>query len=336
MPRRLPTKDFTLADGRTVKFLTTVRDEIPYIEFVEYREKFAPRAGSYAARTVGVLWKDRLKFVNAVTEDAEWKIGTSVGGVVTNLSRKVPEQHPDRDNLYVESVEMVEGLGIPPKDTTDLARALSSLVEYGTVSVADPETNMVSFNIVKYVLNYTPRDYAVLKDSDVVNNGLGELNRNCIRNYDFSLSSLSITGAPFKYVAATPEARIQIPEPPPLNFPEIGYRIKWLAVPILDTSTIGDISGKINASLFESTDPGTMLFLSPQTNRYALPNGRLVYDMEFAWQWRPRTHYKLYRASVNDFVEVTNNGVAEPNLLVPGRHILDGADMGRLFKLPAS
>ena len=322
MPILLPTKEFKDYAGNDMVFLVTQgRYEVPYLELLTYRESWTQDALS-ATRTCLCLWEDRYKFKDDMLGTSEYKQGHVVGGIVTGIKRYPPEQHPELEGyMYAWSCELAEVVGVPTKDRRDIAKALSSPPDYSELKQINPESNMVSFNLAQFTVTYTPRDYAIVADEDVPENGFGELNRMVSRYYGPSGENQQIPGAAFRYVSE-PANSAGIQEPGAITFPNLELRWVWRQVPEFQwKQTIRNFVGKCNETEFEDQyAPETLVCLPPKVTRYRTAAGDFVYDIEFVFLNRSlegADWNSLYRKKI---------GTGQPNAGKPGFEKIIAAD----------
>jgi hypothetical protein len=306
----LQTQQFTLANGETVTFLVTDRSQIPYIELFSYRAAWRVD-GIEATRICAVRWTDLDAFVVDMLGTDLYTPGNMVGGVVTNLKRYPPEPHPEyvADDgtswMYAMEAQLLEGVGVPPTDQSDIAKSLSSSADFTKCSLANPDTFMVQFNLAKVAITYRPVDYFVYKDEDTPNTPGGELGRYLTRSASFAGENLPIPGNTFQYVIPGGPTSNPIPEAPPKTFPVAEIEYKWHRVPMptFFSSTLLNAIGTINGTAFDNNfwAPETLLFLTPEIKPYRNPIGDYLYDISFKFLYRPNGHNHLYRGGGDQF-----------------------------------
>jgi hypothetical protein len=347
MPQ-LQTQNFTDINGNTVRFLVTEANQIPYFEYMEYRESWK-LDGVESTRICGCRWEDRYDFIRDMLGTATWSPGQNVGGVVSNLSRQVPEAHPEYQNsdgvgwMYATEAQLLDCQGMKVHDHSDIAKALSSSPDYGTLNAFDDNSYMVAFNIAKFSITYRPVDYFVYTDKETpADQTNGELERFVIKTYTYAAENLPIPGSAFWWVPTVPENRNQIPECPPKVFPTMELTYTWKNVPlprIQKSDNIISRIGTVNSAAFDRGywDVGTLLFVAPDIKPFRSPVGDYLYDIAFKFLYRATGHNFLYRGSVNAFREVSIDGTHYPqdDPTITGKHIYDSSDFSQLFVLPA-
>src|SRR5579859_391381 len=171
---------------------------IPYLELGDYKESFG-QDDSLATRYLLCLWEHRYWLRSDLLGTSFFKAGATFNAVTTNLVRQPPEQHPEEPWLYASKVD-IEPLGVPTPYRDNIIRALAGAPKYtpegdqganpsfnsDTSQGSDPtapistatasiyanvpqlsqqgESGMVTFNLAKCTVTYTPREY----DVDVV------------------------------------------------------------------------------------------------------------------------------------------------------------------------
>ncbi len=349
-------QQFTDANGNQVTLPVTRTSQIPYIEYVdEYTERFFPDEVE-STRLVACRYSDRQQFIRDFIGYPSWNPGSVVGGVQTNMTRTIPEQHPDLGDLWCVGMELVEGVGVQPADTSNLAKALSSSVDFTKSSMRDAGSNMAAWNLMKYRATYRTQNYTIASDADVESfPAIGELARYVIKNYQFAAENMAVPGGGFLFV--TDQTRLY--EPPPRINATLNIVYQWMAVPLAGFDYVANFNalGHVNSVAFDNFYPaGTLLLGSMDIKRYRDALTIPVQDVTYNYLYRnnggmtygfsqggsfigPKGHNFIYKQSANDFIEVSTDGVARwsanPSLVIPadGVAIYNATDLSAAYKL---
>jgi hypothetical protein len=227
--------------------------------------------------------------------------------------------------------------------------------------------------MASYRVAFEPLQYELRTDAEMtaltapLNNC--ELSRFVVREYRFAGNQFTIPGGKLywrdsldpttgKEVAGF-TGSAQIPEAYPRIFPEVNVSYTWIDVPGIPWTSINSCLGKVNNTLgganapngafdyrpdwqgltwsggtFNGFDPGTLLFLGTSDIRPKVSaTGQQLYDIQYAFNYRPSGHNKIYRASPgDDFYRVVRaNYYGRPQ--AEWKDLLDEADFTSLFKL---
>lgn len=298
----LPTTILYTNDGRPFRALVTQGQRaIPYIELLSFNERFH-RDGVDSTRYCACAWEDREDFVLDMVGTNLWVAGNVVGGVVTNLQRYPPEQHPLYPELYCDGCDLDAGQGVPTSNRDDLAKALTSIPDYGNLEQYD-DNNAVSFNLAFYKVTYSPRDYQILGDEDVPDNGFGELNRNISIYFKPAAENLPYPGGAFKFQSDG----TLINEPPAKTFPTTEFQLVWHDIPYPPVDAWQTIIGACNLNpftlLFSETLQGqypaqTLICMPPEMQPHRSAAREFLYDITYVMVFRAKTWNALFRRIV--------------------------------------
>jgi hypothetical protein len=268
-------------------------NQVPYIELLEYSESFQENNPT-AVRTCVCLWEQRHLFKADMLGTSKYVPGNGVGGVATGILRLPPEAHPELPFLFASQCDLSEPMGVPTEIRDDLAKALTSSPQYGELDQIGP-SNMVAFNLAKYQVTYTFRDWDVLGDADVPSNNNGELNRYVSKYYEPAAENQPYPGGSFKFVSDN----TIINEPPAKTIPTLELQYVWRQVPGVPDAAIEASIGTCNLYPFDNIyPPETLICHPPKRKRYITANGDVVYDLTFIFTYRRATWNALFRASV--------------------------------------
>jgi hypothetical protein len=280
--------------------------------------------------------------------------GNVVGGVQTNLSRIPPEPHADFPWMFCEKADFIEGIGVQPGTLSpgdqpavygDLAKALTTSIDYTTANGADPVTLGPAFNLAKYKLTYRSPNWTVLGDMDVPvpsegqNKGRkqGELGRFVERKFKLSARSFNYPPGTFKYVDADPTKRTGLNENPALIVPGIELHYIWKDVPGTNPPVYQAAIGTVNSQDFDNGfwPAGTLLCMPPDIQFKPQASGFAAYEIDFVFNYNPvgtapnLGWNNVFRRSTLTFSPVTTTGVAGD------QPPYSTSSFGDLFTLPA-
>lgn len=377
--------------GRVFTFLKTQgKWGVPYAELTEgYVEHFAEGDIS-SVRHCFCLWEDRLKFMADMYGTSYYTPNTvfpppvpnnpalpnpDKRSMTTNLTRILPEQHPEIPYLFASTVD-TEGLGVPTSVRDQLADALTSMAVYansipiagnllaplnaptdptvtpsagyahGGISIAgnvilpplqqqDSGSNMVDYNLARFAVTYTPRDYTLDENPDalakfspanaspgllqqvgiqplmnaldingnpVQNIQMGELVRYVRREYFEAAENQPIASVSQSIVFAGDKKSISQEFAFTLQTMEL--HLTWVQVPFPPWPAILAAVGKCNSNAFNDGGFGaysaqTLLCLPPKFRRYRTGTGEWYWDIEYIFLWKPKGHNALLRATTS-------------------------------------
>lgn len=298
--RPLPTEQVVGLDGQNYRVLKTRGQfAVKYLEVIKYAESWA-QDNVTNTRTVMCLWEDRYKLVSDFLGTSVFQQGNRVGGVVTNIKRYIPEDHPELDWMFASQMELTNTLGPPTSNRENIIKALQSAPKYGDLKQYDPApgSEMVRFNLAEYAVTYTPRDYEVSSDTDTPDNGFGELNRYLSVYYTPSGSNQPYAGSHFHWVS-TPTEPLPINATPALTIPKMELHYLWREVPRLERPTILKTIGKCNNRLFSGQyPPETLLCEAPKISQIRTATGNFVFNIEYIFVYREKTWNAILRRVV--------------------------------------
>lgn len=346
MSHQLQTEQLHYADGTEVNILTTDRSSVPYIElwpdgYSEVRRQDAIES----KRMVACRFADVDDLISDFLGTSLFQPGNMVGGQTTNISRFPPEQHPYLDYLWASECELVNGMGVPPDDESDLAKSLSSSVDFETADTTDPGTFAASFNLAKIAVTYRAVQWDVFNDADTpASPALGELGRYVYKVQQFSSSNLPLPGNAFKFVNDGQPAPTNIVR----NFPRINAVYLWKQVPKINSAEFSTAIGKVNApgdangypTNFDNFyPPGTLLCTAINTQRTQTAAGDVCFDITFNFSYQPTGWNSFFHktgTNAYSFIEVSVDGTPYPEPAPAGVHVFDSTDFHKLFELPSS
>lgn len=331
---------------------------IPYLELLEGYAERGAHDDHEATRTCIVQWDLRWQFIKDMLGSAQYTVGSSFGGVTTNLHRTVPEAHPEYPFLYASRWEMIEGLGSTPVDTTNLAKSLTSQVPFGTLGVnLHPFTHGIHFNLAKIALHYTPFTYEVFGDNDP-QSSTGELGRYVTRTIQAGGENLTLPGKALYF--ATSVAADQTKNP--INESNAIITIatarptyKWHMVPKVNWQHLLAGVGKINSTgfdaMFGNYPSGTLLLEAFEvSDPYRSPAQDRVYDVTFHFAWKPEGWNYFYRVNppagspntpLSSMLPSVNTTAGQPGFYLVtvdgspgGATIFKSRDHNELFRIP--
>lgn len=236
----------------------------------------------------------------------------------------------------------------------------------------------------EYMATFEPLMYEVRTDAqmDALGAPLNacELSRNVVREFRFGGNQFTIpgNGLLWRYKLANQAGYptgvfpvgSQIPTGYPRIFPEVNMVYKWLAVPGIPWTAINNCIGKVNNTLaganapggafdyqpdwqnlawarspINGFPPGTVLFLgASEIQPYVSATGQFLYNISYAFSYRPDGHDRIYNSAVDDGVSKDELNVITPfrrvvrsaSAKLPSgqwKGLLDEADLTTLFRL---
>lgn len=220
----------------------------------------------------------------------------------------------------------------------------------------------------EYMATFEPLLYEVRTDTEMdalaapLNNC--ELSRNVLREYRFGGNQFTIPGNGLFFrdklnvAGGIPPVSAQIPSGYPKVFPEVNMIYRWLAVPGIPWTAINNCIGKVNNTLtganapagafdyqpdwqnltwsrgpINGFAPGTVLFLgASEIQPYVSATGQFLYNIAYAFSYRPDGHNKIYRSSDDSFQRVVRAAYAS-QVQANWKDLLDEVDLTTLFRL---
>lgn len=265
---------------------------IPYIELAEgYQERFSPEQQE-STRICCCKWDQRFAFVADMVGYCKYIPGVSVAGVTTNLSRAIPELHPEINFMYCTSCELIEGIGVQPQPVnySDIAKALTGTIGYPAVS-ATPNNN-IAYNLAKYRCRYEALPYAVYSDASApadplgIGDVLGEKSRFVQRVPEISADNLKLPGGQLQFPSGQ-----TINEPGALPVPTMELTYIWHQVPVVPWTAIRQAMGKVNNAVFDPTYANvgaqTILCNAPIIWLGRTATGDWNYKITYKFSYRP-------------------------------------------------
>lgn len=284
----------TDAFGTPFNFITTRGAfAIPYVELMDgYGEGFNPQQ-QQSSRVCCCKWDQRFKFVADMVGYGIYQPGTMVAGVTSNLSRAIPDLHPECDFLFCTGCELIEGIGtqLALADYGDICKAMTNSIDYETAVSSSPNNN-AAYLLAKYRCHYEALPYSVYSDagapSDPLSLGttMGELSRYIQREPQPSAENLKLPGGQLEYPDGT-----SINEPGAQPVPTMEMNYVWHQVPVLPWEAIRRTVGKVNDALFDPTyfaaEPETILCNAPAVQVIRTAAGYFNYKITYKFSYRP-------------------------------------------------
>lgn len=302
--------------------LTTRFGGSSFWEMEPYRESYRSDA-SDATRTLLCKWSERRQFASNFL-GYDFRLGTS-------LVRSLPEQHPDRLELYALDMEVQKGIGAPKRDT------VTNLIHF-----RDGTDDSEGYAVCS--VKYWAPPYTLLTNGE--KGSASELVRYVQRECVLTSESLPIPGNWLKWVAAgTPP----IMEPVAKAFALAELTYTWYRVPLIP-SVAFSYQSTVNTTVFDAASlfttagwgVGTLLYLSPTIKQYRPANpvvdGQFVFDIAYKLYYRPSGWNNLFRrvpGSPATFVEATSTGstVAYVGSANDGKHLFNDREFADLFDI---
>lgn len=316
-------------------------------------------SGAYIPNMLGTVWntKNRTSGVSRILP-AFYKYRAFSNGTV-----RVPNADAFTDSLlqsgdynstgtvgffrkwYCYKLELQDVEGVPVQwqsNTTDQKYAGAMRMVGNATNTLDSSTAESSGSITDgydiFKAYYKPQRFVLRTDAEM--NALpgdldtNELGRFVIRDWRYASRGLSYPGQYFYWesdlntTGGVKSGAVPVPEGPQVIFPMVQLLYKWIDVPVVPSSTIISMIGKVNAAVttwsgvsgyndntsgnfdfigsvdtsawakfgvFDGFSPGTVLFdgvdeLIEHTNAA----GQRVYDITYSFIWRPQGHNYFY------------------------------------------
>lgn len=256
------------------------------LSFLESIDSVGPSSAGFGTDVARAVMP--MQLVNPTTEDLQNAITTILGTTLVDTSdgrvtRQLPLAHPTFPWLFASSIESIRGMGAPTKELA------SSALE------APPFPFYALYPQYEFVVTFTPRNYAVLKDSSI------SLSKNNTW-YDFSGSALSYkTFAPewLRYCwydlaphpenitaqfgqmlfrtqsGSAPGNGVQFAGQPRIFINTQTLKVYWKGVPFRwiesDNSHITQFIGTINQTDFWKWKAGELLYINYDYRLYTPP-----------------------------------------------------------------
>jgi hypothetical protein len=287
---------------------TNGRYAVAYTEYVEnYREVYRTN-GNETVRFLQCAWRDRTNFMYDM-------LGFSESPGSGQLSRQIPEQHPDLLHLYAADAEMIQGIGRPDQDaSTQLISFFDGPTPPDSLFVGDTGSG-----IARFAVTYRTFPFDILADDDIGT----ELDRYVERRTTYATEAFLIPGQTLKW--SSDNKVIQEPTTKAFYTKELSYR--WVDVPAVPTSSIETCINKVNSTTFDGYTAGKLLMIAPNLERTYNAVGQVVWEIIYKFLWRANGWNQLYRRSSGVFADVVNTVGGQPA-------IYDTADFNTLFVEP--
>jgi hypothetical protein len=208
--------------------------------------------------------------------------------------------------MFCEKADFIEGIGVQPGVITgsnaaaygDLAKAITTSIDYTTANGADPNTLGPAFNLAKYKLTYRSPNWTVLGDADVpvpsegqfAGIKQGELGRFVDRKVKLSARSFNFPDGTFKYVNdADPTKRTTLNENAAFPVPAIELHYIWKDVPGTNPAVYQAAIGTVNKQAFDNSfwPAGTLLCMPPDIQFKPKASGFAAYEIDFVFNYNP-------------------------------------------------
>jgi hypothetical protein len=174
-----------------------------------------------------------------------------------NISRVLPEQHPELENFFATDISKVQSWGVDSDDT-----------------------GFVNIPLAKITASFRPLSYALVADQDLPetdSNIPDETQRYCTFAYEPHSELLQVGLGGFKFCTQINNANPVLQQPPSILTGSIGLKIIWHQVPTKydpqdttrqfcpPTQFVGlQLAGTVNEYTFLGYSPGTVLYLGMQ------------------------------------------------------------------------
>lgn len=231
---------------------------------------------------VQLSWDDWNTFVNDMMGYSGW--------VSTNLSRSLPETHPDYSFLVPVDIELREVTGIPIGAAADFDFSKDGVNEGGALAVASVTWRAVTYN-------------AFLGDAQLAAvAGGGEWLRFTDIDKQWSVSNLAVVGTKYRWADG---AAADFPDPSGKGAVQLRYSFgtftyTWHQVPSVLDATTGtefvlpptlltnwaNAEGTINSSVFDTYAAGTLLCGAIQYKKTISAVGKIEFEVQIPLQYQ--------------------------------------------------
>lgn len=321
--------------------LGTAPELLPFRILPEYREMM-DRGQQQIIQHYDVPWNYRTYWVQAM-------LGDSYVDGVNRVRRSLPPSHPDYPHMIPTHCECLGGVGVPEGN----ASALLFVKRDNQGSIDDPPWGFARYSVTWSAVSFalrTDTEIDELSDEEAAQGTYpfndtyppdlldgrqvqGELWRYVTRQEDFATESLTLSSlSGMQTVETEPQPNGEVPAK---VFPLREVTYTWHQVPQVPRGNIEACLGKANNCIFDVVttvggfyDAETLLFVGAKYLRSTTPTGRLTYDIEYKWLYRPNGWRKVLRpGDAFTFVYVTTTGT------LAGTFVYDVVEMPRLFRM---
>ena len=321
----------------------------PGVHVVGCREKYS-HDETLAWITYDSPWSVLPEFIR-------WALGftTSIlspgsGAGIGQLSRILPDQHPEMPWLYADDLSMQGGMGILTPDLDSYAQDSdgSRLIVEGTsvllpnVYYADNQGTRLRDGLARVEVLYRALPYEIRTDAETYAAPLKELTRYVERKPTYAIQAQQIPTTQVRFLttaeslegAPSPYGGGLIPEAGVLVTSTQGLTYKWHKVPDIPETAIDACVGTVNTFAFDGLagfgpyPAGHLLCQPPRVMRTRNCVGRVTWDIEYNFLFRPDAPWNTFPASDGMYYPVTFGGTST------GRKVYSETDFNLLFVAP--
>jgi hypothetical protein len=277
----------------------TTRSSIAFAETGCPEELYADDQSSFV-RLFQCLWSDRFAFTEDILGRDEYFSGAF-------LNRELPQEDFEFAGFYATDCRRTRILGVPiALSGDDYTSCLDRSVAKSGETLSPTDTSTWSDGLIEYAVTFRKPIYAVLDDTDVAADPLGELARFVIRTQEDSVETLQLPDRYLRFESDT-QRRIDVNAlAAGRPFPVTQLRYQWLRLPTnaVPENTIIDSEGKVNDAEFDGKPAGTLLMMAPQRRIYQAANWQTYVELIYTLAYRRTGWNKFLNPNTGEFERV--------------------------------